>query len=1224
MSLLRTYSSNEEVSPPLQSSITPDPIDLLYKKLQDEYQKHNIPFKKSLESKRQLSTNKLPIMQFDELRLISSKIAPNTGVTGLPTCIVASKHMIIIGSSFGLLTVFSHEGLELRTLKQKSVGSAICLDISSDEQWAVAGYHSGQVCLWDLRSGNCVRSSGSIFSTPVVSCRLWKQSKNNVIAADLTGKVVILEYGKSFLTTTINSTAVLTGEAGVIISIAPLFSDANWPHSTDNSVVVAMACVDRVLVYSLEPEVTILLGIERPEDIAEGFLPCISLGFAAGPGEEQALDPVLAIAWGPKIFLHKVKFASPEGISLIGTYAMDSEIKSIQLLGHDIVLVMSYIREVVVLSTKGFGKTGAEPVKDCVLEEMYVNKDVAVQAYIKDGNNKEKYTYHNTIQCVEGQVFILGNKQLHKGRVLTWKECILDLSKAGDWIEALSLGIDFFQGKGTKAYAVPHNRQELKTVLEGVVEQYVKASNISWDFKISNAIEFCVGIESTDFLFTAFFDYFIDEGNGRENLKLFIEIIEPFILHGEITYVPTTILGKILSYYLASNKPAMIEKVVLHLDSSCIDPEFLYPVCEEYLLTSAYIYISISTQNFIRPMEFLYKILQEQSEVMQKKLTFYKLLWYARLCLKGEKYPKGFIPTELWHRVILNVLSHLLSGEVLKTLVEFDAASTLKVIWIAFQDLVPSQVLELSKSPSIADIIQKLEVVCKNSAFHHFAFFAAKLSFLHPAAVSKVLALRVLLYLMAPSTNRRAMQSISTPSIEAYIASTEDCNDIMTELDFSIDSKSELLLKLIKNHPQYSTLELEELYKVAVNSPYTEVLVHILELRKNYTMCFTAFLHCSNTEVRKKVFEWLGANFAKLAGPELDALKSEVVESLNFLVDIDSDRTAKLVRDWYHNEHHNIIHKLDNAPLLQIKYLGELLKAAGKDTIEEKLIHLYVKLLCKHSPALVVNFLKGREDYSLDECLAVCTEFGVIDASEYLNERLGAIKNALDLLLGLIDKKRREIQKGIKNYEKIIFSEILSDVNNCVQLCVRNVARLDENENEDHWFSLLGKILETYIELASHFLNNSELEMCVQIGIKQVLENMIDYVDFKKIIAFIVTRFGNIPFKYFKENFIGVLSRYSYQKTILKKAIDLLCSDIKYMTQRLLTLKSKGVSSKGFNCSACGFPIVSDDLMKNRGEKFLLFICGHVYHCRCVKKRICLICQKEEMRRGNFMLSEKS
>ena len=150
---------------------------------------------------------------------------------------------------------------------------------------------------------------------------------------------------------------------------------------------------------------------------------------------------------------------------------------------------------------------------------------------------------------------------------------------------------------------------------------------------------------------------------------------------------------------------------------------------------------------------------------------------------------------------------------------------------------------------------------------------------------------------MKPNANRKAMQTLLILSIEGFIISNENCNDLMTELDYSIEQKSELILKLIKNYSDYSDNELEELYKIAVNSPYTEVLVHLLELKKDYNKCFLAFLQCNNLEVRKKVFEWLGVSFSKLSGSELDILKSQVVEGLNFLVDIDSDKTAKIVRD---------------------------------------------------------------------------------------------------------------------------------------------------------------------------------------------------------------------------------------------------------------------------------------------------------------------------------------
>ena len=144
------------------------------------------------------------------------------------------------------------------------------------------------------------------------------------------------------------------------------------------------------------------------------------------------------------------------------------------------------------------------------------------------------------------------------------------------------------------------------------------------------------------------------------------------------------------------------------MESSCLDPDYLFPVCEEYKLTSAYIYLSIATQNYIKPLNFLYDILIKEDDSQKKRFFAYKLLWYFRLCLKGEKYPKGFIPTDQWHKVIINVFSLLVSGEILETLVKIDANSTLRVIWIAFQDLTPSQVLEHSKSPSLSDIINKL------------------------------------------------------------------------------------------------------------------------------------------------------------------------------------------------------------------------------------------------------------------------------------------------------------------------------------------------------------------------------------------------------------------------------------------------------------------------------------------------------------------------------------
>lgn len=254
---------------------------------------------------------------------------------------------------------------------------------------------------------------------------------------------------------------------------------------------------------------------------------------------------------------------------------------------------------------------------------------------------------------------------------------------------------------------------------------------------------------------------------------------------------------------------------------------------------------------------------------------------------------------------------------------------------------------------------------------------------------------------------------------------------------------------------------------------------------------------------------------------------------LNILVEIDSDRTAKIVRDWFENEQHNIIHKLDNAPQLQMKYLGELVKGSAKDALEPNLILQYIKLLCELQPDQVLEFLTTRDDYSLDDTLDICMGHKVADASAYLHERLGSVRDALDIMLELVHKRQSQLLNKISSKDHVsdtAINELNKDFEEAIKLCMRSSKREDANDMEEHWFSLLNKALVSYKQFLPYFKNHQKLEHMVQSNIKQILDNMMDIVDFNKIITHIVTNFGDIPFRYFKENIVGVLSRYSYQK----------------------------------------------------------------------------------------------
>ncbi|CAG9320228.1 unnamed protein product [Blepharisma stoltei] len=1228
-SLLQGDRSTQQV--PIE---TVDPLDLIHKKELEDASKTEKILTNSLDVKRQYTASKLPVIKFEELTLVSKKIAPTAGYsTGLPTALTASKHLIVVGNTHGIMMSFSHDGQELKSMRpgKENFGAVTCIDITEDEQYAIAGYHLGQVALWDLRSGNCIKASNNFHKSPILSIKFWKKVKTYAISADATGKVNLLEYGKSFLSTKVNAHTLFTNEIGVCVTIEVLYSDPYLPHPCDQATIIAIGSMNFVVIYSIEPELNCIFRMARPDNVVLGAVPCVSWKVAIGPDDEQPTDPILAIAWGQKIVLYKLRLPTKEGIQISGFLDMDTEIKSLIWLSHDMLFVMGNSREIRIANTKGFSRREKEPSRNAILEDTYVNRDLAIQAYIRDESGKERYTFHNSVKAFERVVFILGNRQFHKGRLLNWKECIETLTSKGEWLDVLSLGLDVYQGKGKKLYGVPSNKNELRKSLEKVITDYVKLGTVSWEFKISNSIEFCIGIEAFELLFNQLFDFFVGQGTQQENQRFFMDTLEPFILNHYIKSIPISVLGKIIAYYINMQKPDTVEKILLNLDPTTIDPRQVIPVCEEYNLLTAYIFINTNStlQSFVNPLKKIYKTLTKQEDPKSKRYFAYKLIWYLRLCLKGETFPSGKILNDIWGKVIIGVIGWLLKRKHLQTLIDIDAPTTLNVLWMAFSEKFPSNLLSQKRDNNIThrEILDRLEQVClpNSPTFQHFTLFIAKAASINQSIISKQICVKTAKYLMQPLQARRPQAAIPmTSSIDNYltVTSLNEGSEFQLNTEYTIEEKGSLILKMLKTCGELTSDEIDDLFRVAVNSPYIEVLVYLQELKKEYANCLSAFIHSEKIEIKRKVFDWLADAFAKLNESELEVLKTRVMDWLNILVEIDSDRTAKIVRDWFSNEQQNIIHKLDSAPQLQMKYLGELVKGSAKDTLDHNLIIQYIRLLCELQPDQVLEFLMVREDYSLDDALDICMNYKVADAAAFLHERLGSVRDALDIMLELVHKKQTSLLNKISSKDHVSdtsIQELNKDFDEAIKLCMRSSKREDAVDMEEHWFSLLNKALVSYKQFLPYFKNHQKLEIMVQSSIKEILDNMMDIVDFDKIIAHIVTNFGDIPFRYFKENIVGVLSRYSYQKNIVRKATNLLNNDIRNMTQELLLLRSKGVCSKDFTCSYCGLTIQSEDLLKGHDEKLLLFICGHTYHGRCSKRRECEACRKEENRKGKFM-----
>jgi vacuolar protein sorting-associated protein 8 len=1191
---------------------TANPLDLLHKKeiQQATYSEKN--FKTYLEENIYLES-KLPVIQFEELKLISIKIAPSSSYNSTsPSALAASTSLVLIGNTSGQITVFNHAGQELLKLKsKKGLGQVACIDITQDEAYAIAGYHYGQLCLWDLKTGKSKKLSNNFHKKPVLAVKFWKGAKENAISGDLTGKVLLIEFQKSLISTSMNTFELFKDEIGPIVSIEPLVPDPSWPHPTDTDKIVAIAGLKKVVIYTLEPQIKNIFTIDKPIGVPEWICPCISWKLAMTHDDTSPLHYILAVAWQHRIVLYTLKFAGSEGIFISGYLETDAEIKALFWLSYEILLAVINSREIRVISSRKFSNKLGDSNRRAILEETYSNRDLAMQAYIKV-DNKDNFTYHNTLKSNNRTVFLLGNKDFHKGQLLDWNECIEELTKKNSWMDVLALGLNLYQGKGKKLYGVPRNRDELRSILQDYAVRFSKVVLIPWSIKIPASIEYCVGIEALEYFFFSLFNYFADQ--GPESMELLASTLEPYILSSQIISVPPESLDKLIRHYISTKQQNNIERLIVHLEPVCIDPRSVLPICEDHNLLTAYIFINTNStmQSFVNPLKKIYKTMIKQKDPKPKIYFTYKLLWYYSLCLKAETFPLGNILPEMVQIVISGIVNWILKRKHLQTLLQQDSTTTLNVLWQVFDEEVPCEVMNkrLEGTPSYMDIISKLESICLPGSFlyHQYNLFVLKTADLNHVTISKEICIEVSKYTLR-NNKIDTSDPVTGKDIEEYIinySKQTDKNQLFAGL--SLNEKSVLLLKMLKKH-KLDYKDLDELYRFAEPSPFTEVLIYLLELRKEYSRCVNYYIECSNFEVKKKVFVWVNELHKKLSEEEKENLKVALMNSLNELVEIDSDQTAKFVTEWYQNKHLEVVKKLDKSPKLQMKYLGELVK----DPIEEDLVFKYIVLLCQNDPKKVLPFLQTRDDYNLDKCLDVCNEYHVIEAAAYLNEKLGNVKGALDLLLKRAEDYTAEYIANTKLYTHI--DSIEQDVKESIALCSRNVTRLDTGEIKEYLFMVLDAVLTLNKEFKDFFTFNASLENRIHVCIKDILEQAMSVIDFDKIISHVIQKFDKIPFRHFKENIFQTLSQHSYQKNIVRRAINLLNNDMKIMTNNLFKYQSRGVVPYDV-CMKCNSKINSA-----KKQKIVVFICGHGFHKKCIKEIRCNVCSAQEQNKGRVLVS---
>lgn len=1162
----------------------------------------------ALSSQKQYEKQNLPLVSISELKLVTFhtyKIQP--------TCLAASLHFILICTQTGAIILFNNSGDVVKEIHGKGTKKPISADVCKDETVALIGFDDGSIELWNLKKGKLLKSIRDLHSCEVIAVKFWRKQWNNLISGDIHGKVIISEYKKRTIRSNVKCFVMFDGQIGSILAIEV----QNVKKNTENYELIVIAGSKQVAVAVLEPEIKILFILERSEDISEISFPCVKWF-----ENSENFEYFLAISWGNSVSIYKYIEKAEVNFESQGFVLAEIDVKGIFWLDLELILVFGQKSEIFVFKFEKICRERHEcDSNKCVIRRSQGNTKVISQEYLKMSTLSVE-TYHNTVVSCGGAVFILGNPGFYKCFALNWEGCLNELCKNHDWLDGLSLGLDFFKGKYKKTYKTAKNSEKLLETLIEMVKNYIKVTGLHIKHRIYNSISFCLALGQKDLIFVNLYEFFLTE-NPSEAVPFFIETIENLIFSHQIKSIPTFILSKMCEHY---KDPQKLESIILNLDSKSFKPSTALSISEDFNLSTALIYISTNAlQDYLFPLKALLKLINSESNPSKKLYITYKGLWYIRMTLQGKVFPNEKIPELNKTSIVVQVLKWVLKWKHISNFLQIDCAGTLRALEFIFSEELPCRLIMDPENglPDVSSLIQTLLNISQPGEFAYYqvCIFTILTFYYNGVVIEKNLLIPMVLNVIQTHSFKNA--SVDGCDIFEYIANFLILSP--PQVCFSQCSVEEIDLAsstLLSQCRCITAEELETLYKVTRFSAYTEVFLVVLEYSKMYRDCLDLLVQSQNPRTKLRTFVWIQEKFSRLDPVEKNDFSELLKKYLAKLLEIDANKAENIILQFYEDCLFSIIRILDNFPDSQRKLINRF----SPDKLPCDLVLKNLKILTEKDPEIVLLFLKALDLEKLidvlDNCVKICLDYELVYPAAYLLEHQHKVTQCADLIIKKCRKGKLEMISEAKIGKfGLVFNNFCKDIVRLVKLCGDNEEELDLSEIKEILFTVLFTIIESENDLKH--LKNEYFEGKIQELMCETLSLMTKYINLSQILTEITQKFKNIPFKFFKSSILHIFSMNTSLKNNLQSAISILESENKKNTQQAYKQILKGVSSEE-SCSNCGLKIHS---ILRKSKKLLIFLCGHRFHQECSPSKTCKICFTKENRRKTvalFFINKKS
>ena len=967
-------------------------------------------------------------------------------------------------------------------------GAVTSLAISADHSTVAGGHANGHIFTWEvskpgrpflqIQPGAPAQAQhrkvdGHLPGVPVLHLGFLGTRRTALVSADDRGMAFshLATRGMGVVARTVRTTRILgrypddaaktrSRKPSSVLAFSPL-PLGNAEQITDGMGMVAMLTPYLLVVVSTTPVAQTQHKTPRPKEVtAHGAMSAALAWFPAVKLKAKDSAPSktkLVFCWSNILTVMDIEEVEPSEpvdtdkppalhFTSRSRWKSDEAIVAVQWLSRSVLAILTITQQLIILEDYSMRVSDSF---DLLQKHIYHADIFSSQLYaLVEQLDEEDASMHGVVadafymsfRAYKGRLFLLGHNDVSMGNLSNWADRLFALMEAGDYIGAIQLATSYYTGDAEKLIVgLPEKDEQRHTMVEEKLREMMSASlryafgrnerasqgvaeKAQLEELAASCLAACVSLDDMDFLFEDVYTWF--EENAVEDI--FLSSLEPYILDGEIKYLPPTALKALISYCTLQGQNAKLEEMLCLLDTMTMDIDQVTTLCKQYYLYEAFIYVwNQAIKDYVTPLQELIRLAEIPTRAASdgdaehapiQAASAAKMFPYLAYTFTNRTYPTGDEMTDSDAYEAKSALyAFLFSGArtssaqqkgaqgkpkdpfyPLKAILNFDAASFLGVLNEAFEDSFLNGQSEgvANGTPSNGDVLRAKGGVEVNRQY----VLSILLDIMSPEKydAEDVVYLDMFIARNLPKYPQYILLSGST----LHQVLVRLCQNPLEELADDRQLSVEYLLSMY--HPP----DIQALIPVFAEARFWRVLKTVYRSEKQYAALLET---CFKDEEDKSeafgcILECLRPQ-TTLTQKQVREVRDVVRQHARELASIDVERAAELIDDVASDMHPSFLKALNEDPGYQYRYLGTLLGSSNRSKpsnmcSQHGFVEHYVRLMCSYNPAGVADYVEDLKsgDLRLEEVLPAMETGGIIDAAVVLLARQGQIKDAMQRL----------------------------------------------------------------------------------------------------------------------------------------------------------------------------------------------------------------------------------